>query len=225
MGLRGDAILSFDYCVGKIMQTLDSLNIADNTIIILTSDNGPVIDDGYQDKAVELLGNHKPSADMRGGKYSAFEAGTRIPFMIKWQNGIHHPSASDVLFSHIDLMASLAKIIGAEIPANSAPDSRDFSDVLTGKKLRSRNYLIEQNVSNKLTIQDAKGWKYIEPGNDPVMIKETNTELGNSPLEQLYNLKTDIGEKKNIAAENPKILIRLRKDLIKEKTKGFMEKN
>ena len=219
MGLRGDAILSFDYCVGRIMQTLDSLNIADNTIIILTSDNGPVIDDGYQDKAVELLGNHKPSADMRGGKYSAFEAGTRVPFIISWKNGLSKQGTSDVLFSQIDLLASLANIINADIPARSAPDSRDYSGALTGKNLKSRNYLIEQNVSNKLTIQDGKGWKYIEPGNGPAMLIPTNTELGNSPLDQLYNLKTDIGEKKNVTAEYPKILKRLKRQLEKEKSK------
>ena len=224
MGLRGDAILSFDYCVGRIMQTLDSLNIADNTIIILTSDNGPVIDDGYQDKAVELLGNHKPSADMRGGKYSAFEAGTRVPFIISWKNGLSKQGTTDVLFSQIDLLASLANIINADIPARSAPDSRDYSGALTGKNLKSRNYLIEQNVSNKLTIQDGKGWKYIEPGNGPAMLIPTNTELGNSPLDQLYNLKTDIGEKKNVTAEYPKILKRLKKELSKEKRKGYPEK-
>ena len=224
MGLRGDAILSFDYCVGRIMQTLDSLNIADNTIIILSSDNGPVVDDGYQDKAVELLGNHKPSAEMRGGKYSAFEAGTRVPFMIRWKNGINKTGTSDVLFSQIDLLASLAKIIGADIPALSAPDSRDYSGVLTGKNLKSRNFLIEQNVSNKLTIQDGKGWKYIESGNGPAMLIPTNTELGNSPLDQLYNLKSDIGEKKNVAVKYPKILKRLKKELSKEKRKGYPEK-
>ena len=111
-----------------------------------------------------------------------------------------------------------------DIPARSAPDSRDYSGVLTGKNLKSRNFLIEQNVSNKLTIQDAKGWKYIESGNGPAMLIPTNTELGNSPLDQLYNLKTDFGEKKNVAAEYPKILKRLKKELSKEKRKGYPEK-
>lgn len=84
MGPRGDAILSFDWQVGEIMRALDSLGIADNTLVILSSDNGPVIDDGYEDGAVEMLGDHRPWGEQRGGKYSAFEAGTRTPFVVRW---------------------------------------------------------------------------------------------------------------------------------------------
>ena len=83
MGPRGDVILELDYCVG-VIKTLDSLGIRDNTLIVFSSDNGPVIDDGYNDQAKQFLGNHRPAGNLRGGKYSIFEGGTRIPFIVNY---------------------------------------------------------------------------------------------------------------------------------------------
>ena len=110
LGTRGDVILQLDWTIGEIMHTLDSLNIADNTILIFTSDNGPVIDDGYQDYAYENLNGHTPMGIYRGGKYSAYEAGTRIPFIIRWPAKIQ-PSKQQALFSQIDTYASLASLL------------------------------------------------------------------------------------------------------------------
>ena len=88
MGLRGDAIVQFDYCVGEILNTLEKLGLRENTLIILSSDNGPVVDDGYDDKAEELLNGHSPAGPLRGNKYSAFEGGTRIPAIVSWPAGV-----------------------------------------------------------------------------------------------------------------------------------------
>src|SRR5690606_16648767 len=96
MGPRGDVILQLDWSVGAILEALERTRLSENTIVIFTSDNGPVVDDGYRDKAVELLGDHKPSGPMRGGKYSAFEAGTRVPFIVRWPAMIR-PGTSDAL--------------------------------------------------------------------------------------------------------------------------------
>ncbi len=224
MGLRGDAILSFDWSVGEILKTLDELGIADNTIVILTSDNGPVIDDGYKDQAVELLGNHKPSAQFRGGKYSAFQAGTRVPFIVRWGKGIKKALTSDELISQIDILRSLGKIIGAEIPNDAATDSKDFSELLIGKNNKGRDWLIQQNARNKLTIQNKEGWKFIEPSNHPAYNRMTRIELGNSPKDQLYNLKDDVGEKNNLAEQHPEIVKELHNLLNSEKGKGYLEK-
>lgn len=218
MGARGDAILSFDYTVGQIMHALDSLSIADNTIIVLTSDNGPVLDDGYKDKAVELLGKHKPGGIFRGGKYSIFEAGTRVPMIIRWKNGIKENGISGALVSQIDLMRSLAAMTGVEIPKGAATDSRNELKAFLGKTGKGRDYLIEQNMNNTLSVVDAD-WKYIEPGNGPAINKGTNTELGNSPSDQLYYLKNDPGEKNNLADVNhKKITVKLQKILNREKS-------
>lgn len=106
MGVRGDAITQFDWSVGEIMRTLDELGIADNTLVILTSDNGPVLDDGYDDQAEELLNGHSPTGPYRGNKYSAFEGGTMVPAIVRWPKGVAGGKESDVLMSHIDWMAS-----------------------------------------------------------------------------------------------------------------------
>ena len=104
MGPRGDAILQFDWSVGEIVKALKRMKIQKNTLIIVSSDNGPVVDDGYRDQAVELLGSHRPSGKLRGGKYSAFEGGTRVVFISSWKGTIKK-GVSDALFSQIDLLA------------------------------------------------------------------------------------------------------------------------
>ena len=111
MGPRGDAIVQADWSVGEILRTLDRLRLADNTIVVFTSDNGPVIDDGYKDDAVAKLGDHRPAGPFRGGKYSNFEAGTRVPLIVRWPRQVKR-GVSDALVSHLDLLASLARFTG-----------------------------------------------------------------------------------------------------------------
>jgi len=204
MGPRGDAILEFDWSVGEILKTIENLKLSEKTLIIVTSDNGPVVDDGYKDQAVELLGNHKPAGLLRGGKYSAFDGGTRVIFIAGWKNKIK-PGTSDALFTQVDLMASFAALVGQSLPAGAGPDSRNHLNDLLGKSTAGRDWIIEQSSSSKLSI--IKGdWKYIEPGQGPKIQINTNTETGNDPEPQLYNLKTDLGEKKNVAPEHPLIV-------------------
>jgi arylsulfatase A-like enzyme len=204
MGPRGDAILEFDWSVGEIFKVVDKLKLSRNTIIIVTSDNGPVVDDGYKDQAVELLGSHKPAGPLRGGKYSAFDGGTRIVFIVSWK-GMVKSGTSDALFSQIDLLASFAALTGQELSTGDAPDSQDHMDVLLGKSKSNRGWLVEHASNGRLSF--IKGdWKFIEPGPGVKIQVNTNTETGNDPLPQLYNLKTDLGEKKNVAAENPAIV-------------------
>jgi arylsulfatase A-like enzyme len=201
MGPRGDAILEFDWSVGEIMKTISELGIEDNTIILLSSDNGPVVDDGYKDQAVELLGAHKPAGTLRGGKYSAYEGGTRVPFIISW-NGKIKPGTSEALFSQIDLMASFAKLTGVEIPAGAGPDSHDALKTLLGKSADSREWLMQHSANGRLSIV-SEGWKLIEPGPGQKVNANVNIELGNDPEPQLFNLQEDPGEENNLAKENP----------------------
>ena len=109
MGPRGDAILQFDWSVGRIMDALKRNGLLENTIVIVTSDNGPMLDDGYQDQAVELLGNHNPSGPLRGSKGSIFEAGTRVPFIVSWiDGGVAKGKVSQAPVSQLDFFASMA---------------------------------------------------------------------------------------------------------------------
>lgn len=186
-----------------------------NTLIVLSSDNGPVVDDGYADRAVELLGEHRPWGPFRGGKYSIFEAGTRVPMIVSWPAQVK-PGVSDALVSQIDLYASMASLMGKPLEEGAGPDSRDHLDAFLGKDLKGRDYVVE--VAGSLSVSDGE-WKYIAPSNGATYAKLTNIELGNSKEEQLYNLKQDIGEKKNLAAEHPEIVAKLKAILEKEKAK------
>ncbi len=201
MGNRGDAILQFDWCVGELLNTLDELNLTENTVVILTSDNGPVVDDGYHDLSVEMLGDHQPAGPLRGGKYSTFDGGTRIPFLVRWPNHVK-PGESDALFSQIDLMASLATLTHQQLPENAGPDSQDQLNVLLGKSQKNRDYVIEHAASGALSIIQGD-WKYIEPHDGPKLNTNTNIELGHDPEPQLYHLQQDIGEKNNLAKAHP----------------------
>ncbi|MCC9605505.1 arylsulfatase [Blastopirellula sp. JC732] len=188
-GPRGDAILQFDWCVGQILEALDRNKLTEDTLVILSSDNGPVLDDGYVDQAVELLGDHKPAGPYRGGKYSEYEGGTRVPTIVRWPSEVK-PGQSEALVCQIDFLASLAKLTGQSLPAEAAPDSLDVADALLGKTKIGRDELVEHAFS-KLSLRSGD-WKYVEA-------KGKNKA-------QLYNLSKDIGEEKNLANSSPEKL-------------------
>ena len=218
MGPRGDAILEFDWSVGEIIRTIDNLGLSKKTLLIVTSDNGPVVDDGYMDDAVERLGDHKPAGPLRGGKYSAFDGGTRIGFIVRWTGKVK-PGISDALFSQIDLMSSFAKLTRQSLPSDAGPDSFDHLKTLLGKSKAGREWLVEHASNGRLSL--IKGdWKIIEPGPGPKVNINTDIELGNDTIPQLYNLKTDLGEAINVASENESIVKELTDLLQKIKTDG-----
>jgi arylsulfatase A-like enzyme len=204
MGPRGDAIVEFDWSAGEIMRTIERLNLAEKTLLIVTSDNGPVVDDGYQDQAVELLGSHKPAGRLRGGKYSSFDGGTRVVFIANWKGRIQ-PGRSNALFSQVDLMASFAELTGQSIPEGQGADSHSNLSALLGKSQSSREWVVEHSINGRLSIIK-NNWKYIEPGPGEKLYTHVNIESGNDTVPQLYNLKTDIGETNNIATDNPLIV-------------------
>lgn len=199
LGPRGDAIAQADWCVGEILRALDRLNLTRNTLVIFTSDNGPVIDDGYKDDAVAKLGNHKPAGPYRGGKYSNFEAGTRVPFIVRWPGRIT-PGTSGALLSQVDLLASLAALTGRGLGPSDAPDSLDMMATLLGKSKAGRAELVEE--AGALSLRQGP-WKYIEPNNKQKINTNTNTELGNDSVPQLYDLAADPGEMQNLALRYP----------------------
>lgn len=204
LGPRGDVLLQLDWSVGQILKALDDNNLAENTLLIFTSDNGPVVDDGYEDRAVELLNGHTPSGKLRGGKYSAFEAGTRIPFAVRWPAKIR-PGESKAVFSQVDLYASFASLIGQKVMQADAPDSFDQLKVLTGKSKKGRDYIIQQALNNTLSIAQGK-WKYISPSRGPKVSQHTNIETGYDREPQLYDLESDPGETRNVAANHPEVV-------------------
>lgn len=212
MGLRGDAIVQFDWSVGQILDQLDKLGLTENTLIILSSDNGPVIDDGYADQAEELLGNHKPGGPLRGGKYSAFEAGTRIPAIVSWPKEVKKGEISDVLVSQIDWFASLAGLTNSKLPKGSAPDSYNRLDNWLGKDKTDRPWVVEQAANHTLSIR-TKDWKYIETSDGPKIITwGPKIETGYSQSPQLYDMTIGT-EQENLAEKHPDILLQLQETL------------
>lgn len=200
MGPRGDVIAQLDWCTEQILNTLDELELTENTLVIFTSDNGPVVDDGYQDDAVDRLGTHKPAGDLRGGKYSAFEGGTRVPFLARWPGHISAGQVSDALMCQIDFPATLAQLVGQEYVAGDFPDSEDHLSALLGESEQGREQLVEHANVLSLRVGD---WKYIESGKGPAVLSNTNIESGQSPTGALFNLAEDPGERNNLAKSQP----------------------
>lgn len=204
LGLRGDAIMQLDESVGTLIKKLEELGLKENTLIIFTSDNGPVLDDGYEDQAIELRGKHLEAGNMRGGKYSLYEAGTRVPFIVSFPKQMQQKaSVSDALVSQIDLFASLASFIGQVIPDNAATDSQNFIETLLGTEKQGRSWLVEQGLANTLALREGK-WKYIAPIEKPNPIAwQTGNETGQKKEVQLYDLEQSIFEKENLAEQYP----------------------
>ncbi len=200
LGTRGDVIAEADWTVGEFVKILDKEGLLDNTLIIFTSDNGPVLNDGYQDEAIEKNGSHTPWGPFRGGKYSLFDAGTHVPFFTYWKGKIQ-PGVSDALVCQLDFLSSLADLAGSDIRTQ---DSEDLLNVFLGESQKGRKDLVLEATSR--TAYRMGDWMMIPPYNGPAINKSVNIELGNSKEYQLYNLKEDQGEKNNLANSQPKKL-------------------
>ena len=208
MGLRGDAIAQLDWCVGEIVSVLKEQGLFENTLIILTSDNGPVLDDGYDDAAETLVGGHSPTGGLRGGKYSAFEGGTRVPFIVHWPARIKTPAVNARLVSQIDFLDVMASIVGVGGTAPLSPDgSPSEASTWLGEKEGGRPFAVGM-ASNRTLSLIMFGWKYIEPKGGPAMVPwGPKIETGYSAKPQLYKMVDgDFDENDNLADENPVIV-------------------
>jgi len=185
-GLRGDAIHQLDWMVGAVLDKLDERELADDTLVIFTSDNGPVLDDGYADGSRANPGGHDINGPFRGGKYSLYEGGHRVPFLARWPGRIPI-GVSSALISQTDLLATFAALAGQPLPTDAAPDSVDVAAELLGDSTAGRGTFVNQN-NNATPLALRRGrWKYT-----------TNRAL--------YDLVSDPGETRNVAAANPEII-------------------
>ena len=208
LGPRGDAIAELDWCVGRMLDTLDALGLAENTIVIFSSDNGPVLDDGYEDGAAECTGDHAPAGPLRGGKYSRFDGGTRVPFLLRWKGHVA-PGVSSALVCQSDFCATFASMIGLQLPAGTCGDSENMLDAFLGRSTRGRVDLVTEGLQ-KRTLLRKGNWAFLpaRPGNR--YHANTGNELGDSHWDQLYDLDADIGQQHNLASEQPEIVAMLR---------------
>ncbi|PTX59701.1 arylsulfatase A-like enzyme [Kordia periserrulae] len=221
MGPRGDVILEADWVIGEFIKTLEEEGILENTLIVFSSDNGPVLNDGYYDDAVEKIGNHDQNGGLRGGKYSIFEAGSRVPFITYWKGKIT-PKVSDAIVCQMDLLSSLADLTGTSA---TDTDSQNLLSAFLGESEKGReNLIIEATGKTALRRGD---WLYIPAYEGKNFREEVGIEVGNFPFEQLYNLKDDKSQKNNLADTHPEKLDELKAIFLKlrgeDYTKGVKE--
>jgi arylsulfatase A len=222
LGVRGDAVVQMDWGIGELVAKLDELGILENTLIIFSSDNGPVLFDGYYDGALELNRDHRPAGPYRGGKYSAWEGGTRAPMIVSWPEKI--PSGmSDAIIGQVDFLATLAAITGADIPEGEASDSVDLVAAFTGQSEIGRESIIQQGIR---CMAIRKGpWKYIPPGE--VTNRTTIGLFRRDPIPEpgvLFYLPEDPEEMNNLAQAYPAKVDEL-KALLDDELNGYGKKD
>ncbi len=194
-GPRGDAIVELDWIVGEVLAKLDALGLADSTLVILTSDNGGILDNNGPDK-VHGLGDpdatngHLPNGVLRGFKYDVWEGGTRVPMIVSWLGKVK-PGISAALVSQVDFLASLAALTGQKVPPGQAPDSQDQLAAILGTDAVGRTMLVKQKTGDLFGFRHGN-WKLLPTG---------GKKAGGKPT--LFNLADDPGEKKDLAAAQP----------------------
>ena len=207
-----DAIVELDWCVGELVKGIDAMGLGENTLFIFCSDNGPVMDDGYADGALEKVGDHRAAGPYTGGKYSIYESGTRTPFITRWTGRIKPGQVSDKMVCTIDLATSFSNYIGAKIPKDGLLDSLDVMGALLGQPdAKGRPSLVQQNNNGldwkkRATLGYRKGnWKLLRHDGKKArnVVVEQNLANVNVPQYQLFNLANDPKEQKNVFASQP----------------------
>ncbi|WP_417848650.1 sulfatase family protein [Thalassoglobus sp.] len=218
LGFRGDAIVEFDWCVGELMKTLKEHDLEEKTLVVLCSDNGPVLDDGYKDDAIEKNGKHRAGGPFSGGKYSVYEGGTRTPFITRWKGHIN-PGVSDALVCTIDLAASLGALAGQTIPEDACLDSFNVLDALLGKPYAGgRDHLVQQDNGASGTYGLRVGnWKLHRSDRKRARNVNVEVELANTPVPQyqLFQLDKDPEEANDVSEKFPEVAQLLQKQLAK----------
>ncbi len=219
LGMYGDFVMQTDAVVGRIVDAVDAAGIGENTIIILTSDNGCSAKPA-QAAELEKLG-HYPSAQYRGYKSDLWEGGHRVPFLVRWPARVKAGSLSDQTICLTDLMATCADAIGKELPETAGEDSVSFLPALEGKPIESsRKGVIHHSISGHFAYREGK-WKLLLARGSGGWTAPTEKKAPDSfPDAQLYDLDADPGETTNLAASHPEVAGRLLKQLENDVRQG-----
>jgi len=226
-GRYGDFLQEFDWMVGEILRTLDELKLSDNTLVILTSDNGGMLNQGGQDA---WKAGHRLNGDLLGFKFDAWEGGHRVPYIARWPGKIEAGSTSKQLICHADMLATFAALTGSELTTADGPDSFNILPALVGnpaQPIRDHAVLGPHKKAN-LALRSGR-WMYIgaqggggfnanKPGDHllggPAALKfagEVNSDIAdgklkpNAPAAQLYDLEADPGQARNVIREHPEV--------------------
>ncbi len=223
-GPHGDFIFEFDHVVGELMAKLKALGVDDNTLVIVTSDNGPEV--GTVLNMREKY-DHDGAHPWRGMKRDNWEGGHRVPMVVRWPAKVIPGTVTDQTVCLTDIMATCAAIVGARLPNDSAEDSFDLLPVLLGEtEGEVRPFTLHQTISLALSIRRGK-WKYLDHknsgGNNYTKGKLTELDLPEAAPDapgQLYDLETDPGETTNLYHQHPEMVKELKALLEDTKSSG-----
>jgi arylsulfatase A-like enzyme len=219
LGSRGDVIEQFDEQAGAVLDALERHGLADRTLVILSSDNGPIEDDGYESitPPTDRRG-HRPGGPFRGAKYSILEAGTRMPLVVRWPGRVK-PGVSPALVSQVDFAASLAALAGVPVAEGDASDSVNVLAALLGDSATARDHLVVQGTRD-LALREGR-WKFIPPGHGEVkdgLDAMHQTRQGVGPSGLLFDLGADPAERIDLAAREPARVAAMAKKLEQVRT-------
>ena len=205
----GDFVLQVDDVVGQVMTTLEKQGIADNTLLIFTSDNGCSPRANFEELA-EV--GHDPSGGFRGHKADIYEGGHRVPFVVRWPDQVKRGRVTDEVICTTDLMATVAEIVGTSLPPGAGEDSYSLLPVLTeaaySKPLREAT--VHHSIGGRFAIRQGN-WKLILwPGSGGWSYPNTPEDLAGLPSVQLFNLAEDPAEEENLAGAYPQRVVKLR---------------
>lgn len=230
-GKYGDFIEELDSCLGRLLATLDRLQLTENTLVIFTSDNGGVTAASNVNSTTAVKAGLAINGPLRGGKESEWEGGFREPFIVRWPGKVPAGTVSDQVVCLTDLMATCAGVLHAPLPKGSAEDSFDLSRAFTesapGAPVRDHVILQAANATYDIRMGD---WKLVERANPPVfdttrtmrtVAAEEKRKADGPRKDELFNLKDDPFETKDVAAANPALVSMMKQRLVESRDHGY----
>ena len=231
-GPYGDFVNELDWSVGQVLATLDRLKLSDNTLVIFTSDNGGVVNPGNENAAAAMKAGLAINGPLRGGKHSEWEGGFREPFIVRWPGKVPAATVSEQVICHTDMVATLAGILGVTLPPGQAEDSFDaqraFTEPTAGPPVRDHVIVQSAQAIYGIRVGD---WKLIERANPPEFESNRNPRktaqaakakaAAAAKEDELFNLREDPSETKNVIAANAELAARMRKTLAEARNRGF----
>jgi len=211
-GMYGDFVMMLDAQVGRVLTALEDARMAQDTLLIFTSDNGPV----WTPADVARFG-HDAAGGLRGMKADAWEGGHRMPFIVRWPGRVKAGTVSDQTICMTDLLATLAEVCGAKLPVGAGPDSVSFLPVLEGRQPKGkpiRGPIVMRAGSSPAMMIRSGDWKFINQlGSGGFSQPKTIKPEPGGPAGQLYNLRDDPTETTNLYLKHPEIVARLEAEM------------
>ncbi|MEY2428993.1 MAG: hypothetical protein QOJ40_1878 [Verrucomicrobiota bacterium] len=232
LGKYGDFIQELDWSAGQVLETLDKLKLTDNTLLIFTSDNGGVVNPGNESASAAIRAGLAINGPLRGGKHSEWEGGFREPFLVRWPGKVPAATVSEQVICLTDMLATFASILNAPLPRGNAEDSFDvlraFTESQSGPPVRDHVILQAADATYDIRMGD---WKFVERKDAPEFESVRNKRKSEQAAkkrktaalrnDELYNLKQDPSETKDVLAANAELAAKMKKTLTESRDRVF----